>query len=69
MNKKERSCDVLALQATKGRADNIVEWRHIITALLALVSLTASAAVPDNKSHHRHTRQWVCARTRFFLQG
>jgi len=27
MNKKERFCDV----------DNIVEWRHIITALLALV--------------------------------
>ena len=26
MNKKERFCDV----------DNIVEWRHIITALLAL---------------------------------
>lgn len=27
MNKKERFCDV----------DNIVEWRHIITILLALV--------------------------------
>ena len=36
MNKKERFCDILALQATKGRADNIVEWRQIITALLAL---------------------------------
>ena len=30
MNKKEWFCDV----------DNIVEWRHIITALLALVTLT-----------------------------
>ena len=30
MNKKERFCDV----------DNIVEWRHIITALLALVAMT-----------------------------
>jgi len=29
MNKKERFCDV----------DNIVEWRHIITALLALVAM------------------------------
>ena len=40
MNKKERFCDVLALQATKGRADNIVEWRTIIIALLALVVMT-----------------------------
>jgi len=30
MNKKERFCDV----------DNIVEWRLIITALLALVAMT-----------------------------
>ena len=30
MNKKERFCDV----------DNIVEWRHIITILLALVAMT-----------------------------
>ena len=29
MNKKERFCDV----------DNIVEWLHIITILLALVSI------------------------------
>ena len=33
MNKKERFCDV----------DNIVEWRHIITALLALVAMTGQA--------------------------
>ena len=33
MNKKERFCDV----------DNIVEWRHIITALLTLVSMAASS--------------------------
>ena len=33
MNKKERFCDVLALQATKDRADNIVEWRHILTII------------------------------------
>ena len=33
MNKKEWFCDV----------DNIVEWRHIITALLALVAMTGQA--------------------------
>ena len=33
MNKKERFCDV----------DNIVEWRHIITALLALVAMAGQA--------------------------
>lgn len=38
MNKKERFCDV----------DNIVEWRHIITALLVLVALAANATVPDS---------------------
>ena len=35
MNKKERFCDV----------DNIVEWRHIITILLALVAVTGQAQV------------------------
>ena len=35
MNKKERFFDV----------DNIVEWRHIITALLALVTLAGQAQV------------------------
>ena len=38
MNKKERFCDV----------DNIVEWRHIITALLAVIAFTANATVPDS---------------------
>jgi hypothetical protein len=38
MNKKERFCDV----------DNIVEWRHIITVLLAFVALAANATVPDS---------------------
>ena len=33
MNKKERFCDV----------DNIVEWRHIITALLALIAMLGQA--------------------------
>ena len=33
MNKKERFCDV----------DNIVEWRHIITILFALVAMTGLA--------------------------
>ena len=33
MNKKERFCDV----------DNIVEWRHIITILLALVAMAGQA--------------------------
>ena len=37
MNKKERFCDV----------DNIVEWRHIITALLALVSMSGQGQVTD----------------------
>ena len=45
MNKKERFCDVLALQASRARADNIVEWRHIIIALLALVVMTGHAQV------------------------
>ena len=35
MNKKERFCDV----------DNIVEWRHIITVLLALVAMAGQAQV------------------------
>ena len=35
MNKKERFCDV----------DNIVEWRHIITALLVLVAMTGQGQV------------------------
>lgn len=35
MNKKERFCDV----------DNIMEWRHIITILLALVAKTGQAQV------------------------
>ena len=35
MNKKERFCGV----------DNIVEWRHIITALLALVAMAGQAQV------------------------
>ena len=35
MNKKERFCGV----------DNIVEWRHIITALLALVAMTGQGQV------------------------
>ena len=33
MNKKERFCDV----------DNIVEWRHIFTALLTLITLAGQA--------------------------
>ena len=33
MNKKERVCDV----------DNIVEWRHVITILLALVAVAGQA--------------------------
>ena len=33
MNKKERVCDV----------DNIVEWRHVITILLALVTMVGQA--------------------------
>ena len=33
MKKKERFCDV----------NNIVEWRHIITALLALVAMMGQA--------------------------
>ena len=35
MNKKERFCDV----------DNIVEWRHIITILLALVAMAGLGQV------------------------
>ena len=35
MNKKERFCDV----------DNIVDWRHIITALLALVAMAGQGQV------------------------
>ena len=35
MNKKERFCDV----------DNIVEWRHIITILLALVAMAGQGQV------------------------
>ena len=35
MNKKERFCDV----------DNILEWRHIITVLLALVAMAGQGQV------------------------
>ena len=38
MNKKERFCDV----------DNIVEWRHIITILLALVAMAGQAQTPKD---------------------
>ena len=53
MNKKERFCDV----------DNIVEWRHIITTLLAVVSLGASAQLESVKElsmkseYFNHERQ------------
>ena len=53
MNKKERFCDV----------DKIVEWRHIITTLLVLVSLGASAQLESVKElsmkseYFNHERQ------------
>ena len=46
MNKKERFCDILALQATN--TENMVVWRHILVALFVLISLVANAAVADS---------------------
>ena len=48
MNKKERFCDV----------DNIVEWRHIITALLALVAMTGQGQIKCHVEGTLETDAW-----------
>ena len=49
MNKKKRFCDV----------DNIMEWRHIITLLLALATLTAQGQTDSTKTETKKEERKV----------
>ena len=49
MNKKEKFCDV----------DNIVEWRHIITLLLALATMTAQGQTDSTKTETKKEERKV----------